>query len=75
MIILCGLFLFFYVLLEGNFNLRYMKKDLFIISVLFIILVPKIDDIPQPTIDYEKLRTLCSIEGLKGRYRHLHIFV
>jgi hypothetical protein len=31
------------------------------------IAVPKIDDIPQPTIDYEKLRMLCNIEGLKGR--------
>lgn len=29
--------------------------------------LPKIGDIPQPTIDYEKLRMLCSIEGLKGR--------
>ncbi|XP_048759035.2 cyclic nucleotide-binding domain-containing protein 1-like [Ostrea edulis] len=29
--------------------------------------LPKIDDIPQPTIDYEKLRMLCNIDGLKGR--------
>lgn len=39
--------------------------------MLYIILVPKIGDIPQPTIDYEKLRMLCSIEGLKGRYGHI----
>jgi hypothetical protein len=36
-------------------------------SNLYNILAKKTDDIPTPTVDYEKLRWLCEIEGLKGR--------
>jgi hypothetical protein len=44
-----------------------MNHDSIIYSNLYNISAKKTDDIPTPTVDYEKLRWLCEIEGLKGR--------
>lgn len=59
--------MYFHRLLHKNTVKLYYTINWFLnISFLFN-LAHKHEDIPAPTIDYEKLKMLCGIEGLKGR--------